>query len=87
MSTIYDGKLTAWLDMELEKLLTPVLPPIGKYYEGLNSFEVKVKNPELIKLKDKLIALTREYERKQHTEGYDKPVEVEGEVYHGCDDD
>lgn len=86
MSTIYDGKLTAWLEIELGKLLTPILPPVGKLYEGVNSFEIETKNPKLIKLQEQLVALAREYERKQREDGFEHPVHATGEVHHGFDD-
>lgn len=84
MSKIYDGKLTAWLQKELDKVLVEVLPPVGKFYEGVNSYELKVKHPKYNETRDKLISIARQYsERENET----PPVEVNGEVHHGCEDE
>jgi hypothetical protein len=83
---IHDGKLTAWLDQEIRAVLDPILPPVGKLYEGVNTFEVKSIDPRYTAAREKLIAVTREYARKERSDEYENPVEVTGEVDHGfCD--
>lgn len=85
MSKIYDGKLTAWLETEIDKILDPLIPPITKFYEGINEFEVKSRSPEHNNVRQRLVALTREYSEREHSDAYTKPVETVGPVDHGED--
>lgn len=87
MSKIYDGKLTAWIDIEISKILESALPPVGKFYEGKNSFEIKTVDPRFNQTKDALIKIAREYASKETTDAYASPVQVHGGVHHGCEDD
>lgn len=85
-TVIYDGKLTAWLWSEIDHILEPILPPVGKLYEGKNSIEVQSKDPRYNATRDKIVALARDYAARERSDDYENPVTVEGEVDHGfCD--
>lgn len=84
---VYDGKLTAWLQIEIDKVLHEVLPLTEKYYEGVNGgFEIKSLNPKHCEAREKLVNITRRYSAKEHSGSYGLPVETKGDVHHGFGD-
>lgn len=85
MGKLYDGKLTAWLTLEAEKILKPIVPPQSKFYEGTAGvLEIKSLTTEYKEAREAMIALAREYaEREREC----PPVEVNGPVHHGFEDD
>ena len=86
MTTIYDGKLTAWLDSELEKVLDKAIPPVEKYYEGNPGLTIKSVNPMRKQALRELRSIARDYASKQASGQYEQPVNAPGLVDHGfCD--
>jgi hypothetical protein len=81
MSKLYDGNLTAWLQIEIDKALKEVCPPVTKYKEGASGVrEIKTMNPLHLSARERLIAISREYAEKERKA---PPVKVQEEVYHG----